>query len=312
MPLTMTCLAPPRARTSLNPVLGRLDDVTAGIAAERRAAPAQAALVVVARWRDEHRRERVGCWLRIAPPDGGPIALSLGAHHECDVSGVLGASLRHALLVLDPLRRPDDVEVIDLRTTEGLRYDGGDDVRHVIARGVARFGAGTADVLALPLAPGELVRDGIERARAAPELRIPVIGPLEWLGHFERSICEAAPGHRLASRDLVTHIGLDGGAAPSHGCPVHVTERELVAGVLLGRAERCVAGDVDLRISRVHAWVQARGDRLLVADVGSSNGTAVTDDGAGVRLTRGRRAAVCSRHATLLLAGFPFTLRVKG
>ena len=138
-----TQLAPPRARTSLSPHLSKLDLVVAELGAARRAALDRAALVVVAAWRDERARDRVGCWLRTAPPEGGPLAVALGAHLECDLGLVHGASLRHALLLLDQERRPGCVDVIDLRTTEGLRHDGEMGVRRVLAEGAVRFGAGT-------------------------------------------------------------------------------------------------------------------------------------------------------------------------
>lgn len=310
--LTRTSLAPARARTSLNPVLERLDVVTAEVAALRRAAPERAALVVVASWRDEHQRERVGCWLRSAPPEGGPVAVALGAHLECDVNGVLGASLRHALVVHDHDARPGCIDVLDLRTREGLRHDGDHGVRRVLAEGVARFGAGSSDVLALPLAPGERVHDGVERARDAVELPLAFPDTDERVGAVERSACGPVPMPSRAWRAGVTRVSVCASDEASGAVRVSVDELELHEGVLLGRDERCDGGDIDGRISRVHLWVRARGSRLLVADVGSTNGSAVLDAGRRVALARGRRAMTCARDATLLLAGIPVTLRVTG
>lgn len=310
MMLTRTRVASPLVRTSLNPVLHRLDVVTTELSALRRAAPEGAALVVVASWRDEHLQERVGCWLRSAPPEGGPIAVAVGAHIECDVGGVLGASLRHALVVLDHERHPGIVDVIDLRTTEGLRHDGDQQVRRVCADGAARFGAGSADVVALPLAPGERVFAGLERARAALELPVAVPLPHDDVGVVEHSACGPVPMPARAWHEGVTHVGIADDAARHGACCVTVAERELAEGVLLGRAERCDGGGVDSRVSRVHAWVRAQGDEVVVADVGSTNGTAVHDRGRRVTLTRGRRSVACTRGATLLLAGIAVTLRV--
>ncbi|MBI1946157.1 MAG: hypothetical protein HYS27_10695 [Deltaproteobacteria bacterium] len=313
MSFTRTAVAPARARTSLRPYLDRLDTITADLAGARRAALDQPALVVVASWRDERSRDRVGCWLRTAPPDGGPLAVSLGAHLECDVGPVLGASLRHALLLLDQERRPGCVDVVDLRTEEGLRQDGEHGLRRVLAEGAVRFGAGTADVLAIPLAAGERVDAGVERARAVLDLAVLPLAPQPevQVASWDRSVCAPVPAPMRAWRDGATHLGvaLDGGARDA--CRVAVGEHALSEGVLLGRLERCVGGGVDSRISRVHVWVAARGDGLLVADVGSTNGTAVQDGARRVVLTRGRRAVECGRHATIVLAGIAVRLLVE-
>lgn len=308
-----TTVAPPSARTNLSPYLGHLDAITADLAEARRAALDRAALVVVASWRDEHARDRVGCWLRIAPPDGGPLAPSLGAHLECDVGQVLGASLRHALLVLDHDRRPGCVDVVDLRTQQGLRHEGDTSVRRVLAEGAVRFGAGTADVLAMPLAAGERMAVAVERAHAALELGVVPMAPSPAVdvASWDRSVCAPVPAPARLWRDALTHVGVALGDAPRGVCRVTVSERALAEGALLGRQDRCAGGGVDARISRVHAWVVTRGHGLLVVDLGSTNGSAVQDGPRRVALTRGRRAVACGREATILLAGVGLRLHIE-
>ncbi|OGQ22123.1 MAG: hypothetical protein A2138_22945 [Deltaproteobacteria bacterium RBG_16_71_12] len=124
-------------------------------------------------------------------------------------------------------------------------------------------------------------------------------------------MCAPVPAPPRAWRDALTHVGVACDDAPRGTCAVAVGERALEEGVLLGRLDRCVGGGVDARISRVHAWVVARDGGLLVADVGSTNGTAVKDGARRVALTRGRRALACARDATILLAGVPLRLHVE-
>ncbi|MCW5936443.1 MAG: FHA domain-containing protein [Fimbriimonadaceae bacterium] len=111
---------------------------------------------------------------------------------------------------------------------------------------------------------------------------------------------------------LIFEMALDGDAfgAPSVRLPVLVDssgrEHQLRPGAnVLGRA-----GDVaveDTRVSRRHAEVTVSPEGLTIADLGSTNGTAVN----GARLGEGERKPVASGDK-VSLGGFEFTVSTPG
>lgn len=320
MPDMRTLTFPDHARSRLESHELTFDALTGEAARSRARCLDAAALLVLASWRDPLGAEHVGCWLRAQDGRGAPVALSVGAHAECDVGGVAGASLRHALVLFHG--SGSSLEVIDLRTREGLWQEGQRGLRRLLALRAVAFGAGTAELLALTLLPGEPVEAVRARALQSGALSrsdMPCALPRRARPRPEHSVVlglERGDLEVAVSRAPITRVSLVEGD-PSREHPVkaaahtpreqvvHVDEAELAEGVLLGRYERCAGGGLDERVSRVHAYVAARRGELLVVDVGSSNGTAVREGGRLTRLTRLHRAATVSPGGEVLLAGRP-------
>jgi hypothetical protein len=117
-------------------------------------------------------------------------------------------------------------------------------------------------------------------------------------------------------RDMVTRSAIlstparllapDAAASDDDARPLVVatTWPALAAGVLLGRYPRCAAHEAidDDGVSRVHALVLARRDRLFVVDTGSTNGTMLRRvDGTRVLLDGRRRTAMADTADELWL-----------
>ncbi|MBM4279962.1 MAG: FHA domain-containing protein [Deltaproteobacteria bacterium] len=110
--------------------------------------------------------------------------------------------------------------------------------------------------------------------------------------------------------------GRDVDDTPAPPFVVPNTWDQLHDGLLLGRYERC-AGHAetaaDLGISRVHALVVARRDRLYVVDTGSTNGTRVKRaDGAVVELDARRRVMAVADDDQLWLHDRRCVVEVRG
>lgn len=307
-------------RSDLRELQGNWKLATRSAADERRRDLQRHVVLVVATWLDEGYRPQLRCWLR-ASEDSGPIAVSVGYHPENDVGGIVGASLRHALIVADPCFRPGMLDVVDLCTQQGLRTEDEREVRRLQALGAVRFGAGTADLLAVLLEPGEDVDAGLARAQlqgAVDLRRPPSLRPDAQLKAHQLarrcgvSVVGAAqpPPPRPASRrrhlegtrigEAVTQVL--GEVVDDERHIIRPTREELCNGFLIGRYPRCAVRTSDGMMSRVHALVIGRGDEMLVIDAGSTNGTFVVEDGVEIELDRGHRARVL-RPGARLLAG---------
>lgn len=237
-----------------------------------------------------------------APGATRPEALALGRHSACDVRGIPGASLRHALLLgsPDPAGGPPQLEAIDLSTEHGLTRADGSATRALGATGALLCGVGQAEVLLVGAAAGEPLFPGsvaavCARARAGAAASAEGVlpgGGLVW---------PRAPRHdedlreRTLAGSLVLHTR--GAAWPvARTGPLLCVEAgwdELQRGLLLGRYPRCVGhralGDA-LGVSRVHALLLVRAPRIYAIDAGSTHGTTLRGAaGARVRLGPGQR-----------------------
>lgn len=276
------------------------------------------ALLVVATWLDDAGRPCLRSWLRTAVADG-PIAVAVGAHPACDVGPIAGASLRHVLLIVDPQARGPLLDVVDLCTPSGFRADGQLGVRRVETLVAQRLGLGSADLCAVVLEPGEGVREAWARAAdggiLSPDAQARTRGVVAERVKARAYACEVSVQSPVSpevfafrppppTQEGVTRLtGRFGGDGALRITP---TREELEQGFLIGRYDRCGLTAEDALLSRVHAFVRARGDRLLVCDAGSTNGTWVIEESrvgaVAVALDRGHRARVV-RSGTRLRCG---------
>ncbi len=240
------------------------------------------AVVVAARSTGRVRLESRLCF---AERTGPPGAIVLGSHPACDVTNLHGTCLRHALVLGWPDAR---IDVLDLRTGVGI---GVDDARcaRVFGSKAVRFSVGDAEVFVAEAAPGE-------------ELR------LSW-GELERRVNGARPtwaprAHVARQRSHEATSALRESTATRYGLTIALREQqravrsdeggrrivvtstieELERGVVIGRYDRCdVQGPLagDNNVSRVHAVVVLRDNKLFIVDAASTNGTQVR--GAGLR-----------------------------
>jgi hypothetical protein len=218
-----------------------------------------------------------------------PLALVVGRHPQCDVSGLQHASLRHALVLCWPRasRGRHPLEVLDLRSGTGLVLSRGQRVGRISSPGPVRFGVGSDEVTLLHASAGA---------------RFPVDFPddLDGWAELEERVAMGMtrpvhePGFEDTNASVVVRFGggyrrlIDGARVDLAGClVVQTTEEELRRGLLLGRYARCDSSAHlarDEHISRVHALAIVRGGKMYVVDVGSSNGTRVlTADGEVLR-----------------------------
>jgi hypothetical protein len=284
-----------------------------------------------------------------------PVAHVIGRHSDVDSPPILGAALRHAVLLAWPPApgEPPRVEVIDLATDVGIGVIGCEQkaAAHLESTGPLRCGVGAADVIVIPVAAhAPLFPAGFEvlvRSLASATTPVRRFRPnaaegdaledvLAWHGQLEaaaraeavsarqddeapeKGVVLPQPAQRGAVADAFVNVPSrrrEEASSPQwrermtqisqvicHGeraqalrrerrgeaeddastFLVQTTWRELEEGLLLGRYERCSShGDVasDGGVSRVHALVVARRDRLYVIDTGSTNGTRIVGAG---------------------------------
>jgi hypothetical protein len=216
-----------------------------------------------------------------------PIPLVVGRHEHCDIPGLREARLRHALLLFwtDAAHRAHPLEVIDLRSRDGLGLGGGKRVHHIVTPGPVRFGVGADEITLIYAAPGapfpvELPDDLHAWADVERQVALGLERP------EDTSLSNASVVHRAPDGTLVRL--LDGRRVDLKGVHcVQVRRRDLRQGVILGRYLRCDEASVfasDPRVSRVHAMIIERDGHLYALDVGSSNGTQVIDWSTGERV----------------------------
>lgn len=258
-------------------------------AAEKRARNAhEAALLVIVAARDAHGVRSVKSYVKTTPTRA-PVAMILGAHEQCDAPNVLGASLRHIALWIDPEMTPGWIHAVDLNTPEGMLVDGEQCIRRVDARCSVRIGAGSADVLAIALAPFESVDLHLALIFAAPFVPRAQMARERNLGSGSAAAqararvapAAGAPEQQVmnpsmfSTRDGITHVNL--AVMPMERgrgtLVVQPSARELEKGFLVGRYDRCARRLEDHLVSRVHALLVERGDKILVIDTASTNGT---------------------------------------
>lgn len=221
-----------------------------------------------------------------ALPGNGQHA-TLGRHSRAEVSlpGDPGLSLRHLLIVSDPLGERLTYRVLDLRSTQGMRDEWGRELAGFESDGPAVIEVGRYVVALVPRLRPALgwSSDALTGWRAlshAPlhELRRPARAAFD----PDQTEIEVLPGVSLPE-DLPAEV-LD-------QLPVGVLELESASGtlrrpigraaarsgVLLGRDERCEAGGSAVlaqpAVSRVHALLLQVGGQMTIIDLGSVNGT---------------------------------------
>ena len=246
--------------------------------------------------------------------DDGPQARVIGGHGCCDIPALVGACLRHALLILWP---EGHIEALDLRTGVGMSA-GDARALGVVAAGVLRLGVGATQVFVVAAPPrAELVLD----ARALDAL---IDGPL---GDAQVTTSSALPqpllsvrerSHALARKYEPTVTVDASRVQPPTAFTVLARLADLELGIIIGRYARCdLQGALvtDDGISRVHAMVLLRREALLVVDLGSTNGTSILGPEGALRaqLDGDLRAWMLGSDEHIALAGRrPLTLAIDG
>jgi hypothetical protein len=313
-----TRVVPTSFRSSIASVVVDGGAALAQAALARDRARDRYAILVVASWLDEDARPQLRSWLRESAGADGPIAVSIGGHTHSDVGPILGASLRHVLLLADPTQRGGLLDIIDLHSPRGFGADGAEGVRRIETLVPQRLSVGSADLVALVLAPGEGVHEGWARAQqpgvlggsvkhqtgatavvqsAARTCEVSVQMPHPLATQFDARV-HGLGAERFVTREGVTRVTPR--LTSDDTLRLTPTEEELAVGVLIGRDARCGAGAPDVMLSRVHAFVRARGDGMLIVDAGSTHGTDIVEGATVVTLDRGARARVVGSRAHLI------------
>lgn len=211
-------------------------------------------------WRVEARRHR----------RGRPVALVAGAHTECDLARLPGASLRHAVLLAwaPTASGPGVVEVIDLRSASGIAVP-----RDMQQEGMDGVGVGNASVFVVQAGQDEhLHQHPLRSALDLPKLSLARAEP-PCITRFERSAVRHSGDIGRTRVDGPVKV-----LAGRRSVLLAMSDEAWEGGVMLGRYDRC---DVQLgrsdRVSRVHALLLERRGKRFVVDCGSTNGTAVAD-----------------------------------
>jgi hypothetical protein len=235
-----------------------------------------------------------------------PVTAIVGRHDRCDLylHGRDQLSLRQLAVVLEPVTSfvkgaTVRYSVLDLRTTEGMVGEDGKRLRGLAAEGPAilRCGGYTLFILTLgdptdwpasasdawSMLPERVYFDEIESCAAGSLPRIKLPRPDVHQTFITRTHGPRDTGMRLAQGDAAGTLEIIG---PHRRLAMTIGHIALRDGVLLGRYGRCDATDAtgeDNSLSRVHALLLHIGDRLILIDTASSNGTHVA--GAVSRVT---------------------------
>jgi hypothetical protein len=250
-----------------------------------------------------------------------PHVLVVGSHPDCDVGPVPGATSRAALLLLWPPHEdePPGCELIELDARDGATARG---LAFPSAHGITayRLALPHLDIVVLqagahePLCPEgtQAVADALHVSRSAPR----AVAPADPGAGFDDDAEPTDPAKLgLPTLDPVkekvlavrTDDGLlrdvHSGRPLAFDPPLRISLRadELRGAILLGRTARC-RGGAELAtgrvVSRVHACLLARRDRLWVIDCASRNGTTVANARTGALTVLGprRRAHALGPH----------------
>ncbi len=249
---------------------------------------------------------------------GRPTDVLIGRHARCDVSVAAdsGVALRHVLLrFYRPTDGPAMVRAVDLRTELGLLDMDGEACTGAIADGDLLLRIGQYQLMAVRGGRSEWPDDAREAwgalpaqsrveappPRLDPRARRPRIQPrlravdgdrdtITRVMHVESSVCLA--GVRGDEPRAIASLHFD---EPGVGRVVRLAPRDLAAGVLVGRYERCQVETVGLphepTVSRVHLCLLLDEEGVWAVDTASTNGS--TCDGRPFRTARlGRRAVL--------------------
>jgi len=224
------------------------------------------------------------------------VTAVVGRHDKCDLylEGNEQLALRQFVVVLDPVRdwRPGSSEVsvriLDLRTTEGMIDEEGRTLRGLRSEGPAMVRCAGYAIFALPLGdptdwpisasaawdcmPERVYHDELARVPDASIVR--ALSP----SSAHRTVVTRMTGPRDTGMQLVSgrdHAGRLVLRSARGSVAIDVGHQALREGVLLGRYPRCDGPWLsdEASLSRVHALLLLVGDRLLVIDLASTNGT---------------------------------------
>ena len=249
----------------------------------------------------DERTRRVAGFAQLQAHPKSHAAAIVGRHDACDL--FLSANdelpLRQLAVILDPAAswKPGgpqtEYRILDLRTECGFLDEHGRALRGLRCDGSAVIRCAGHALFVLPLGdardwpksgadawakqPERVYFDELLHAPRGSSTRVPNFGSDD----VPRTRVTAIRGPRETGASLVTDGDLAGIlelAGPSRHDTIQVGHAALRDGVLLGRYTRCdgTLGN-DESVSRVHALLIQIGDRLVVIDTASTNGTARLD-----------------------------------
>lgn len=225
------------------------------------------------------------------------VTAVVGRHDRCDLYLERDdrLALRQLVVVLDPVRDwragASDVSfrILDLRTAEGMRDEEGRTLRGLRCEGPAMVRCGGYVIYALPLGdPTDWPASASEAWDCMPErvyhdelARVPeasIVRPLVPAFSRGSTVVTRVAGPRDTGMHLVSgrdHAGRLVVRSARGSVAIDIGHQALREGVLLGRYPRCDGPWLsdEESLSRVHALLLLVGDRLLVIDLASTNGT---------------------------------------
>ena len=246
---------------------------------------------------------------------GRHVAVIVGRHDHCDLflADHAQLALRQLAVILDPVASwsrgaTSPYQLVDLRSADGFTDEHGRPLRAARCDGPAILRCAGYTLFVLPLgdptdwpaaaadawaAMPERVylderADPVDRARPAPAAPAARAFPHGSAAHApvgrassRQSRITAVPGPRHHSVRLVTEddrVGTLELRGPGRTQSIHVGQRALRDGILLGRYHRCDGGiPDDASLSRVHALLIQLDHTLCVVDTASTNGTSLPD-----------------------------------
>ena len=218
---------------------------------------------------------------------------SIGRHGCADLflSHATDLSLRHSLVLVQRLGRGVRMHILDLSSTQGLYLENESRVRAIDSDGHVLLGAGRyllaffVTGLPLPWEPyaWEPFKTLAPRVITSMDEQPQHMRPLFWRKP-EQSCFESTQVPRPGPEHLGTDSILMPEEIPAGRLTlVYLGRRQhlligfsaLDKGVLLGRYDRCHGAEAldEPGVSRVHATILRRNNRIILADVGSQNGT---------------------------------------
>jgi hypothetical protein len=230
------------------------------------------------------------------------VAAIIGRHDKCDL--YLDASedlaLRHLAVIVDPVTswKAGDASarfrVLDLRTSNGFTDEQGRTLRGIRCEGPALLRCAGHALFLLPLGdpsdwpgsaaeawgflPERVYFDELVRVPEGSLTHMPARSTSTSSVRQRKSMIFRTHGPRDSSSSLI-ESGVDAGTldliGPNLAGQIRIGRDELRDGVLIGRYARCDSAQYtdDPSMSRVHALMIQIGERVLVIDTASVNGT---------------------------------------
>jgi hypothetical protein len=227
-----------------------------------------------------------------------PVHAIVGRHDKCDLylHDREALSLRQLLVVVDPVKSyvrgatAIKYRVLDLRTTTPMVDEDNRPLRGIAAEGPAILRTAGYTLFMLVLGdPSDWPVSGADAWAMLPErvyldeLENCAAGSLPRIRRPRLDVRETFITRTAGPRDTAMRLAQSGDIAgtleintPLRHLSIQVGAKALEDGVLLGRYGRCdlmEAAAEDHSMSRVHALLMKLGDRLLLVDTASSNGT---------------------------------------